>query len=212
MADMSRSVRQRLNAVRRFEPNDRILEVGCGAHGLIFAWEGGRRVGVDPLAVDYSALFPWQDRARTIAAFGEQLPFRSASFDVVLCDNVVDHAERPEVIVEEIARVLKPEGILYFTVNFHHPIYDLASRLHGIWNAAGLHFEITPFADHTVHLTRRGAASLIAEKHLRIAQSSGNVREAKRRGNKTAVRHVGDFLKKLFFKNAQYEVVAIREA
>src|SRR3712207_7148876 len=50
----------------------------------------------------YAVLFPaWQGRARTIAAGGEALPFDDGAFDVVLCDNVVDHATNPRRIVEE---------------------------------------------------------------------------------------------------------------
>ena len=96
MAARSAEVRARLDRVGPIVPNARVLEVGSGAHGLIFFFEGAERVGVDPLADEYRALFPaWQERAQTVAAFGEQLPFTDASFDVVLCDNVVDHAERP---------------------------------------------------------------------------------------------------------------------
>ena len=138
MRTASERVRNRIAAIRPFKPAMRVLEVGSGAHGLIFSFEGRQRVGVDPLAVEYAQLFPWQRRASTVAAAGERLPFRNDAFDIVLCDNVVDHAEGPRKIVEEMARVLAPGGILYFTVNVHHPIYGLASHLHGAWNAVGL--------------------------------------------------------------------------
>src|SRR5215204_6285221 len=139
----------------------RVLEVGSGAQGLIFFFGAEHGVGIDPLAHPYADLFPeWQRRVRTVAAFGESLPFAARAFDVVLCDNVVDHAESPKGILAEIARVLKPSGLLYFTVNTHHPIYALASRIHAAWNDLGIRQEIGAFADHTVHLTLRGAQAL----------------------------------------------------
>ena len=61
---------------------------------------------------------------RIISATGESLPLRDKSFDIVLCDNVVDHAKNPRRIIEEIARVLAPGGMLYFEVNIHHRIYQ----------------------------------------------------------------------------------------
>ena len=67
------------------------------------------------------------------------------SFDIVLCDNVVDHAEDPRRIVEEICRVLTPGGLLYFTVNVHHPFYHVAATLHAGWRALGLPFEDQAF-------------------------------------------------------------------
>ena len=71
----SACVREKLERVRPIAPDARVLEVGCGAHGLIFFFGTTRGVGCDPLSWDYAALFPaWQGRARTIAAAGERLP------------------------------------------------------------------------------------------------------------------------------------------
>jgi ubiquinone/menaquinone biosynthesis C-methylase UbiE len=146
---------------------------------------------------------------RTIAAPGEDLPFGDASFDVVLCDNVVDHAENPRRIVEEIARVLRPGGSLYFEVNVHHRFYHLAASVHAGWRALGIPFEVTPFADHTVHLTRTAARALFQGLPLRIMSEADDIAEVKR--SATRIRHPGDRLKKLFFKNAKFELVALRE-
>ncbi|MFL6332802.1 MAG: class I SAM-dependent methyltransferase [Pyrinomonadaceae bacterium] len=208
----SARVREKLERVRAIEPDARVLEVGSGAHGLVFYFGTTRGVGVDPLACDYAALFPaWQHRGRTIAAAGERLPFADASFDVVLCDNVVDHAEDPAAIARELTRVLKPGGLLYFTVNFHHSVYSAAARLHSAWNAAGLGFEVGPFADHTVHLTLDAARALFDGLPLRVIDEHGNVSDAKRAARLRPPRHAGDRLKRLFFKNALYELLAERE-
>jgi SAM-dependent methyltransferase len=212
MHQRSARVREKLERVRAIAPDARVLEVGSGAHGLVFFFGTTRGVGVDPLACDYAALFPaWQHRALTIAAAGERLPFADASFDVVLCDNVVDHAEEPARIASELARVLAPGGLLYFTVNFHHAVYSAAAALHSAWNAAGLALEIGPFADHTVHLTLDAARSLFDGLPLRVIEENGNVSDARRAARLRPPRHAGDHLKRLFFKNALYELLAERE-
>jgi SAM-dependent methyltransferase len=204
-------VRARLEEVRPLAADARVLEVGSGAHGLVFYFGVGRAVGCDPLAAHYAELFPaWQRRAPTVAARGEELPFAAGSFDVALCDNVVDHAEGPARIVSELARVLAPGGLLYFTVNVHHPVYEVAASLHAAWNAAGLRFEIGPFADHTVHLTLDAARGLFKGLPLRLLSQRDNIAEAKERARRQPPRHAGDRLKRLFFKNALYEVVAER--
>jgi SAM-dependent methyltransferase len=209
----SARVREKLERVRPIAGDARVLEVGSGAHGLVFFFGTTRGVGCDPLACDYAALFPaWQGRALTVAAAGERLPFADASFDVVLCDNVVDHAEDPARIALELSRVLAPGGLLYFTVNFHHAVYTFASRLHAAWNAAGLSLEIGPFADHTVHLTLDGARSLFRGLPLRVINESSNVADARRAARLRPPRHAGDRLKRLFFKNALYELLAERES
>jgi SAM-dependent methyltransferase len=206
----SADVRQKIEQVRSIPADARVLEVGSGAHGLIFFFGAKDGIGVDPLADHYANLFPqWQDLARTIAAPGEDLPFEAASFDVVLCDNVVDHAENPRRIIEEIGRVLAPGGTLYFEVNIHHPLYHIAATAHAGWRALGIPFEITPFADHTVHLTLQAARALFDGLPFRILEETNNVEEVKRQY--PTVRHAGDRLKRLFFKNAKYEVIAVRE-
>jgi SAM-dependent methyltransferase len=212
MRRRSARVRALLEEARPLPADARVLEVGSGAHGLIFYFEGARGLGCDPLAAHYAEMFPaWQRRVPTVAARGEELPFGAASFDAVLCDNVVDHAEGPARIVAELARVLAPGGLLYFTVNVHHPVYHVAARLHAAWNAAGLRFEIGPFADHTVHLTLDAARALFKGLPLRPILERENIEETKARARQRPPRHMGDRLKRLFFKNALYEVVATRE-
>lgn len=211
MIDHSLKVRAKIGAFRCVEDSDSVLEVGCGAQGLIFFFGTDHAVGIDPLADQYAQLFPkWQTRVRTIASGGEQLPFPKASFDIVLCDNVVDHAESPRRILEEISRVLKPGGVLYFTVHIHHPFYHFAASAHAAWRALGIPFEIAPFADHTVHLTARAAERLFDELPLRPLSLSENIAETRRRGRKNSPRHAGDLFKRLFYKNAKYEVLAER--
>jgi SAM-dependent methyltransferase len=185
----SKAIRDRIETVRPVAADARVLEVGCGAHGLIFFFGAGEGVGVDPLADHYRTLFPvWQNRAKTIAVGGETLPFDDASFDIVLCDNVVDHALSPRKILEEIARVLRPGGTLYFEVNVHHPVYHAAAIAHAAWRAIGLPFEITPFADHTVHLTLGAAKALFDGLPLGMLSEWDDVEEVKRTGPKR-VRH-----------------------
>lgn len=209
MADRSAAVRARLAEFRPIDLESNVLEVGSGAHGLIFFFDAADRTGVDPLADHYHRLFPaWQDRARTIAAYGESLPFADASFDIVLCDNVVDHAEAPRRICEELVRVLRPGGLLYFTVNVHHWIYGWASAVHAAWRRVGVPLEVTPFADHTVHLTLEAARRLFAGLPIERLQQLDSIADT--RQAPVRERHAGDLFKRLFFKNARYELIAAR--
>src|SRR5918996_3443440 len=180
VADMraqAKDVRARIEAIRPIGPDDHVLEVGSGGCGIIFNFGGDNVVGVDPLADHLRQIFPWQRASsiRTIQAEGETLPFDRAAFDVVLSDNVVDHARDPRRIIEEITRVLKPGGVLYFTVHVHHPIYHYSSLAYGLWRGLGLPGEVTPFADHTVHLTTRTARELFRGLPLRIVQESTDI-------------------------------------
>src|SRR5215467_11140194 len=80
MVRSSTRVREKLEAFQPIKTDARVVEIGSGAHGLIFYFGTERRIGVDPLAVSYRTLFPrWQSRAQTIAAVGESLPFADQS-------------------------------------------------------------------------------------------------------------------------------------
>jgi len=211
MSRASQRVRSLLAEVSSVKSDARVLEVGSGAHGLIFSFGARNGIGLDPLAVHYASLFPgWQRRAATVAAVGESLPFADGSFDIVLSDNVVDHAERPATILAEIARVLAPAGLVYFTVNVHHPFYAIASTLHNWWNMLGIPYEIAPFADHTVHLTLDGARGLFNGLPFDILQERVYIKEAMEMIRRSPPRHAGDRIKRIFFKNALFEVVAVR--
>ena len=211
MKAASRRVRELLERFQPIHADASVIEVGSGAHGLIFYFDSKLGIGVDPLAASYLNLFPhWQRCTQTVAAVGESLPFRDRSFDVVLCDNVVDHAESPSKIVQELVRILKPGGLLYFTVNIHHPVYAIAAGVHSSWRAVGVPYEIGPFADHTTHLTHETAAALFRNQPLEILSANSNVDDAKARARQRPARHAGDRLKRVFFKNALYEVVARR--
>ncbi len=211
MKRSSRRVWELLDTFQPIAPAARVVEVGSGAHGLIFYFGSQHAIGVDPLAVNYRRLFPrWQSCALTVAAVGESLPFPDQSFDIVLCNNVVDHAESPRKIAGELARILVPGGLLYFTVNIHHPVYAVVAGVHSSWRAVGLPYEVGPFADHTTHLTLEAAEGLFQNLPLEVLSKKSNIAEARARANKQAPRHAGDRLKRVFFKNALFEVVARR--
>ena len=212
MQRSSKRVRDLLESFKPIPEDARVIEVGSGAHGLIFYFGARNGIGVDPLAVSYRSLFPqWQKCAATVAAFGEHLPFADQSFDIVICDNVVDHAESPEAIVQELVRLLIPGGLLYFTVNVHHAIYSMAAQVHDTWKGAGLPLEVGPFADHTTHLTPEQAKQMFCGLPLKILREKQGIVEAKERARKMPPRHMGDRLKRLFYKNALFEIVAEKE-
>lgn len=97
-----------------------VLDLGAG-RGAKFeenvgAWKAwlirlgkkySRRIGVD---VDPAVKTnPELDQAEVIVP-GQPLPFADQTFDLVLCDWVVEHIEDPEFLVSEVRRVLKIGG------------------------------------------------------------------------------------------------------
>lgn len=95
-----------------------VLEVGVGmgADHAEWARSGPRRLaGVDltERAVAHTAeRLALEGRASELrVADAEALPFPDASFDLVYSWGVVHHAARPQRVVDEIRRVLRPGGV-----------------------------------------------------------------------------------------------------
>ena len=61
----------------------------------------------------------------------KRLPYEDASFDVVLLVEVIEHLENHRVALGELARILKPNGVLIVTTP---NIMRLNSRLHFFWS------------------------------------------------------------------------------
>jgi len=101
---------------------DRVLDYGCGDGALIGVLHQqlrGRRCelhGFDPnaLAVELAgAALASHGVDASIHASLESMP--DAYFDRVLCTEVIEHASRPEDLLREIGRLLKPGGRLVMT-------------------------------------------------------------------------------------------------
>lgn len=60
----------------------------------------------------------------TAMSRGERLPFAASSFDLVLSSQVLEHVTDPWRCVEEIHRILKPEGYLIFSVPFVWEVHN----------------------------------------------------------------------------------------
>jgi SAM-dependent methyltransferase len=58
---------------------------------------------------------------------GSRLPFRDASVETVLATEVLEHVPYPELLVREMARVVKPGGKVLLTVPFMQPLHELPS-------------------------------------------------------------------------------------
>ncbi len=92
-------------------PETRVLDAGCGRGGVIeLYWENVRQaVGVD---ADLASLGEHRCLGQLVNGDLAELPFPTACFDVVLCSWVLEHLERPDSVLNELARVLRSGGHL----------------------------------------------------------------------------------------------------
>ncbi|MBY0340736.1 MAG: methyltransferase domain-containing protein [Rhodocyclaceae bacterium] len=103
----------------------KLLDVGCGHKPYRALFDVESYVGLE---IDTP-----ESRARGVAdAYydGKIFPFEDASFDAVLCNQVLEHVFTPIDFLSEIRRVLTPGGRLLLTVPFvwdeHEQPFDFA--------------------------------------------------------------------------------------
>lgn len=107
----------------------RVLDVGCGAKPYYpyFAGRASEYVGVDVV----------ENPVAELRGPVEALPVPDGSFDLVLCTQVLEHADDPVQAVKELRRVTAPGGrVLASThgVQWYHP----SPQDYWRWTHAGL--------------------------------------------------------------------------
>ena len=113
---------------------DRLLEVGCGAGNILAEIEEGERHGID---ISNYLLEKAKKRLNKEVylekADAQNLPFRNGSFDRIICSEVIEHVINPLLLLSEMARVLRPDGIAVLSI----PNETLIMRLRKTVNILG---------------------------------------------------------------------------
>jgi 2-polyprenyl-3-methyl-5-hydroxy-6-metoxy-1,4-benzoquinol methylase len=105
----------------------RVLEVGCGDGQFMSQVDATEKFGLDP-SLEACRLAS-TNGTPAFRGVGEALAVRSNHFDVVLCCEVLEHVISPALVIAEIRRVLKDDGVVIISFpNFLH-IGWLATRL-----------------------------------------------------------------------------------
>ncbi len=131
--ERARLERHQLPLLQRYAkqlPTDgAILEIGCGPICISRLLPQQHKTYLDPLIDDYRRIFPGElpEDGEFIASMGERINKPSASYDLIICMNVLSFAMNPELILNEVERLLKPHGKCIIGMRTHSA---LEARLH----------------------------------------------------------------------------------
>jgi SAM-dependent methyltransferase len=91
----------------------KVLDLACGPglYASLLEEAGAEVIAADrdPAAVAEAA----SRASEAVVADARRTPFKDASFDGVLCSNLLEHTPEPEAVIREIERVLRPAGWAY---------------------------------------------------------------------------------------------------
>ena len=124
-----------------------ILDVGCGAGSSFVTFE---KQGWNWTGLDIANSLEVSQRRRLDLNFvtynGENFPFNSELFDVVLCKQALGYASNPGKVIQEVGRVIKSGGYFFGSFSQLEPYIS------------GLHYNMSAYA--FVKITQQSGMSV----------------------------------------------------
>jgi len=120
-------------------PGQRVLDIGTGKGRFAISYALN---GAQVTALDISREMLRDARAAALAAGvavqfclsdAEALPFPPATFDVVSCMEAIMHFPQPVAALQEMARVVKPEGVVLLSMTNRYRLAALARWPARLW-------------------------------------------------------------------------------
>ena len=153
--------------------NGKLLDIGCGKMPykkyILEHSKVSEYIGLDiQTAIAYDETvkpdYTWD---------GINMPFESESFDCAFGTEVLEHCPNPEIVLKEVYRVLKPNGVFFFTVPF---LWNLHEVPHDEYRytpfALERHFRNSGFSNITIKPTGGWHASMAQMLGLWVRRSS----------------------------------------
>lgn len=99
----------------------RVLDIGCADRWIEHQLpRGSEYIGLDYLATGKQMYGSRPD----VFADASSLPLADESVDTVVILEVMEHLRKPREALQEITRVLRPQGRLLLTIPFLYPVHD----------------------------------------------------------------------------------------
>lgn len=117
---------ERLRLHRLTSGETHVVEIGSGPIGVCTFFPGRERVAIDPLMDRYSRWSAFSNlrdpRVDYRQGIGERLPCPSGHYDLVIVEHCIEQVQDVRSVMRELARVLRPDGVLYLTVSTRTPV------------------------------------------------------------------------------------------
>ncbi|MEL7067980.1 MAG: methyltransferase domain-containing protein [Cyanobacteria bacterium J06581_3] len=143
-----------------------VMDLGCGSGRSVELFQSIDR-NIRWVGIDIDSSPEVNQRERTDAEFvsfdGVTIPFGDCYFDLIYCNQVLEHVRYPEALLKEVKRVLKPGGYFVGSTSQLEPYHS-----YSFWNYTPHGFvslvkeaelqtiEIRPSIDSLTLIIRRG--------------------------------------------------------
>lgn len=126
---ISKRVEEIIAGFEPYRQTGRLLEIGFGAGAMLHA---AARAGWEAAGTEISRTAADHGRAQGLDVFCGELSeagYADGRFDVVIASELLEHVSHPGELISEVARILRPGGLLWATTP---NIRGLSSRLLGL--------------------------------------------------------------------------------
>lgn len=103
--------------------NIKVFEIGCGAGGILEAF---RETGNEVFGCDYDQIYLEFGKKKGLnLVAGDSTALRQfGKADIIILNHTLEHMTQPEKELEQIRKLLNPEGILYIALPGIYSIHD----------------------------------------------------------------------------------------
>ena len=186
------------NALKESLPqfNGKQLDIGCGKMPYKSYILEHSKV-TDYVGLDIEQALAYDTKVKPDFTWdGRVMPFENDSFDCAIGTEVLEHCPDPEIVLKEVCRVLKPNGIFFFTVPF---LWNLHEVPHDEYRYTPFslerHLKNSGFKDIEIKATGGWHAAMAQMLGLWVKRSP--MQKAKRKWLLYAVKPIMNYLIKL---------------
>lgn len=157
--------------VRELPRGTRVLDVGAGSAPYRSLFDG-----CDYKTQDFAQLKPDQLRYGAYALIdlvseADAIPVPDASFEVILCTEVLEHVPEPIKVVREFGRILAPGGRLILTAPLGSGIHQEPYHYYGGYTPFWYHRFLTEAGFQSIEITANaGSLRHVAQETIRFVQ------------------------------------------
>lgn len=125
------------------------LNLGCGEGDfdryLVKHFSKGFGCDINAADIEYCRTSNVDLNMQYMVADAHKLPYSNNTFDCIVCIDVIEHTQQPEVVIRESARVLKEGGTAIFTYpRLRFPL--LYDPVNSLLRPTGRHFSIGAYS------------------------------------------------------------------
>lgn len=186
---------------RSVDPGSRVLDVGAGTAPYRKLFEHCQYETQDFAQYDgYKGLEGQYSKIDYVSDITE-MPVADATFDVILCTEVLEHVPRPIEALREMARITKPGGRLFLTAPLGSGIHQEPYHFYGGYSDHWYRKFLTEFGCEVVSIEpNHGFFAHLGQECARFAWRFEHLKLALSGYEKDLIHLTGDVLPRYFYQ------------